>query len=501
MLIFGLPQNLALLLLGEIPQANAGNTGNKTGSGAAAPQAGGGGNAANGPQSNPPGPLPKPVPAPPGFIQPQEFYTLDENNPDQRFTGVQAREAFIRAGQYDNLQGEFHRQGTELTRERQARQTAERQLQEVQEQDRLANYMKQYGYGPQAQPSSTQGQAPNQSQPPAPSPGQQPGGQGAGAGADDEWLSNYGFQASGQPEGSGALPSQGSNAQPGSTGAGPQANSPQPLNDPRQMGIMMKAIIDDSLSKTLTPMQQQIPQMVNAAVNQRFNQQAQQANVKDAFQAGRQQLSTDLTQNFGIDPNRSRDILAKWSMSQANYEEASRLHQGKYADDNQRAQALQIADQKIAQGNMFFNSALKDGLQAAQEGQTVRYQQEAQQQLLSGNYVDLGDMAEPNRNVWDPKQVDQVNSANLNKAMEIAEMTGRLQAVAGPTGPAISPSGFMQPGLIQPGQPAGYTPQAPNTQPQGVPPVAPAANVPPAPPGGQAPGWGAYQAQGYGQAA
>jgi len=518
MLLLGLPQSLALLLLGETPQPNAGSTGNPQGSPGPAPQGGNGGNADPAQGGNPQGSPQNPVPAPPGFIQPQEFYTLDPNNPDQRFTGVQAREAFIRAGQYDNLQGEYHRTQTELTQERQARQIAETQLQERAEQERLATYMQQMGYSPQ--PGSNPGQPQPQSQQPGQQqPGQQPGGQDPGAGAGDDWLMNYGFgQSPGQPEGTGDLPGQGApNVQPGSPGAVPQTNSPQStLNDPRQLSIMMRAIIQDELSKTLTPVQQQIPNVINAAVDQRFNQQARQDNVRNSFQAGRQQLSTNLDQKFGIDPNRSRDILDKWSLSSANYEEASRLMQGQYADDNQRAQAQQFADQKIAQGNMFFNSALEDALQAAQEGQAVRNQQDAQDQLMSGNYVDMGDLAQPNTNVWDPMQVDQVNRANLNKAMEIAETTGRLQQVAGPIGPAIQPSGFMNPGFIQPGQPQGYVPPThPNTYQYGPPGGAQANPVPGVPQGqpdtrqqhgqptgqpGQlkGAGWGAYQQQGYG---
>jgi len=181
--------------------------------------------------------------------------------------------------------------------------------------------------------------------------------------------------------------------------------------------------------------------------------------------------------------------------------------QGTYADDNQRAQATQLADGKIAQGNMFFNASLQDAMQAAQEGQATRYQQEAQQQLLSGNYVDLGDLAEPNRNVWDPQQVDSVNNANLQKAMEVAETTGRLQAVAGPIGPAIQPSGFIQPGMVQPGQPVGYTPgvqpnqptfNSPGPQPGPAPiPQPRQPGQPVAAPGDQGPGWGAFQNQGY----
>jgi hypothetical protein len=246
---------------------------------------------------------------------------------------------------------------------------------------------------------------------------------------------------------------------------------------------MMKAIIDDSLSKTLTPMQQQLPELVNAAVTERFNQQARQANVRDSFATGRQQLATDLEQKWGIDPSRSKDILDQWSLSAANYEEASRLMQGNYADDNQRAQAIRMADEKIAQGNQFFNASIQNAVQAAQDGQTTRYQQEAQQQLLSGSYADLGDLAEPNRNVWDPRQVDQMNSANLTKAMEVAETAGRLQSVAGPTGPAIQPSGFLQPGFVQPGQPTGYNQAPPPNQPAGGQPQAQ----------GQPPQWGAYQ--------
>jgi len=486
-----LPQNLALLLLGRIPPTQAG-TGNQTGSGGAAPQTGGGGNAAPAQGGLPPGSPPAPVPAPPGIIQPQEFYTLDEHNPDRRFTGVQVREAITRAGQYDTLQSEFHRQGNELTNERQARVTAEQQLSEIQEQERLANYMQGMGYGSQAQPGSPQAQLPNQSQPQTQQQPAQQAGVQSGADAGDDWLANYGFQPSGQPEGPGAAPGQGApNQQPGSQGTVPQANSAPSMNDPRQLSLMMKAIIDDSLSKTLTPMQQQLPQLVNAAVNQRFTQQAQRDNVRDSFRAGREQLSTDLNQKWGVDPTRSKDIIDKMSLSQANYEEASTLLKASYADDNQRAQASQLADQKIAQGNMFFNSAVQDGIQAAQEGQSTRYQQEAQQQLMSGDYVDMGDMAEPNRNVWDPRSVDQQNTANLQKAMEIAETQGRLQAVAGPTGPAVPPSGFIQPGMIQPGQPSGYVPPTHGAQP---PPVATGQPV-------QQPGWGAFQQQGYGNVA
>lgn len=480
-----LPQSLALLLLGRIPPTQAGSTDNLQGPGEAAPQAGGSGNAAPVPGGNPQGSPGTPVPAPPGMIQPQEFYTLDPNNPDRRFSGVQVREAITRAGQYDNLQSEFHRQQTELTNERDARVTAERQLTEIQERERLANYMQGMGYGPQDQPSSPQGQPPNQSQPqPQPQPVQQAGGQ-EGVDAGDDWLANYGFQPSGQPEGANLVAS---NQQPGAPSAAPQSNSPQGTNDPRQLTLMMKAIIDDSLSKTLTPMQQQLPELVNAAVNQRFNQQAQQDNVKNSFRSGREQLANDLNQKWGIDPVRSKDILDKWSMSQVNYDEASRLMQGTYADENQRAQATQLADQKIAQGNMFFNAALKDGIQAGQEGQSALYQQEAQQQLLTGNYVDMGDLAEPNRNVWDPRSVDQVNTANLSKAMEIAETTGRLQAAAGPIGSPVQPSGFINPGMMNPGQPAGY-----------VPPTQQGAQPPPVPTGqpGQQAGWGAFQQQGY----
>jgi len=416
------------------------------------------------------------------------------------------REAVVRAGQYDNLQGEFHRQERELSQERQGRETAERQVQEYQEQERLSNYMQQYGLG--QQPNSPTSQPQNQSQQPQqPQPGQQPGVPLVGEVGED-WLANYGVPAAGQPDGSAGLPGQGANVQPGSPGAAPQPSSaPSAMDDPRKMAIMMKAIVDDSLSKTLTPMQQQLPELVNAAVNQRFNQQSRQDNVRESFQAGRQQLSTDLNQKWGIDPNRSRDILDKWSLSQANYEEASRLMQGTYADDNQRAQATQLADGKIAQGNMFFNASLQDAMQAAQEGQATRYQQEAQQQLLSGNYVDLGDLAEPNRNVWDPQQVDSVNNANLQKAMEVAETTGRLQAVAGPIGPAIQPSGFIQPGMVQPGQPVGYTPgvqpnqptfNSPGPQPGPAPiPQPRQPGQPVAAPGDQGPGWGAFQNQGY----
>jgi len=303
-----LPQSLALLLLGDLPQANPGNTGNVPGPGGVAPQAGVGGNAATGSGVAAQGSPPSPVPAPPGIIQPQEYYTLGPNDGDQRFTGVQMREAVVRAGQYDNLQGEFHRQERELSQERQGRETAERQVQEYQEQERLSNYMQQYGLG--QQPNSPTSQPQNQSQQPQqPQPGQQPGVPLVGEVGED-WLANYGVPAAGQPDGSAGLPGQGANVQPGSPGAAPQPSSaPSAMDDPRKMAIMMKAIVDDSLSKTLTPMQQQLPELVNAAVNQRFNQQSRQDNVRESFQAGRQQLSTDLNQKWGIDPNRSRDIL------------------------------------------------------------------------------------------------------------------------------------------------------------------------------------------------
>lgn len=497
--------NPSIAVAGSTPQAN-GSTVNSPGSGGGAPQVADGGNAVAAPGVAPQGSTPSSVPAPPGVIQPQEFYTLDSNNPERRFTGVQLKEAIIRAGQYDNMQGEFQRQQRDLAQEREGRENAERQLQEIQEKERLGNYMQQYGFGQPAQPGSNTGQPPNQSQTSQPpQPGQQPDGQ-AGAEAGEDWLANFGSQSSGQPEGTAGQPGQGAISQPGSPGATPQTNSPQsPLNDPRQMAVMMKAIIDDSLSKTVTPQLQNLPQLVDAAVNQRFTQQAQQANVRDSFQAGRQQLSTDLNQKWGIDPARSRDILDKWTLSSTSYEEASKLMQGTYSDDTQRAQATQLADEKIAQGNMFFNAALQDAMQAAHEGQSVRFQQEAQQQLLSGNYAQLGDLAEPNRNVWDPNQVDQVNSANLTKAMEIAETQGRLQAVAGPIGPAIQPSGFIQPGMVQPGQPTGYVPATQPNQPMPGPQAGPAPIPQPRPQGVQsgapAPGWGAFQHEGYGQAA
>lgn len=525
-MLFGLPISLALLLLGKTtPQTNA-EPGGNAGPGGTANQSVPGGNAGAAPGGGTPGSPQIPVDAPPGFIQPQEIYTLDPNNPDNRFTGVQMREAVIRAGQYDNLQSEFHRQQGELTTEREARQTAEQQLQEIREQENLTKYMQQMGYGPQqpAQPSSPQGQAPNQSAPPAQQqPGQQPGVQGDGLGADGDFLMNYGFAPSaspGQPDGSGNPASQPGSDQAGLQNPGTQANSPQSLlNDPRQLALMMRAIIQDELSKTSTPLQQ-IPTLVGAAVDQRFNQQARQDGVRQSFQAGRQQLANDLLQKWGIEDSRSRDILDKWALSSASYEEASRLMQGQYADDNQRAQAQQVADEKIGQGNMFFNAALQDAVTAAQEGQATRMQTEAQNALLSGDYVNMGEMEQPQMNVWDPEQIAQITRANLQKGMEIAETQGRLQAVAGPIGGPQQPNGFLQPQFIQPGQPGGYGAPLTPTQPMWTPPQG--GQVPPqpqqytpqrpapAPQQGQPnvqqgqpnmPAWGAYQQQGYGQRA
>jgi hypothetical protein len=293
------------------------------------------------------------------------------------------------------------------------------------------------------------------------------------------------------------------------------------LNDPRQVALMMRAIVQDELSKKWTPVQQQIPNVINAAVDQRFNQQARQDGVKEKFQAGRQQLSNDLLQKWGIDETRSRDILDKWALSSASYEQASNLMQANYRSEGERAQAQQVANEKISQGNMFFNAALQDAVTAAQEGQATRMQQEAQNALLSGDYVDMGQFAEPQMNVWNPAQIEQITRANLNKAMEVAETTGRLQAVAGPGGPAVPPSGFLQPQFVQPGQPTGYGSQLIPNQPMwgtgqpGQPAPTPQQYVPQQPPsvpqqqpgvpnvqqGQQMPGWGSYQQQGYGQQA
>jgi hypothetical protein len=230
---------------------------------------------------------------------------------------------------------------------------------------------------------------------------------------------------------------------------------------------MMQALIKEQLDQTLTPLTQQLPQLVDNAVGQRFNQQARQDGVRQSFQAGREQLSNSLRDKYGITEERSRDILDKWALSSANYEEASNLMNAQWPDAQQQAQAEQIASQKIAQGNMFFNSALEDGMSAAQEGQQLRMQQEAQNMLLTGDYVDLGEMAQPNMNVWSPQNIAHENQRNLSKAMEVADMQGRLQAVAGPVGGPIQPSGFMQPGYIQPlgNQPTGYVPPLHNPEP------------------------------------
>ena len=193
MFTLGMPQALALLLLGEIPQAQA-SPGNGPAPGVAAPQAVVGGNAGAPAQvSGAPGSAPNPVPAPPGMLQPSEIYSFGNGSNDARYTGVQMREAVIRAGQYDGLQGEFHRQEKMLQQERQARQAAEQQLNEIRQDQHLQTSLQQMGITSQAQPGLQPGQSVAQSQVPAQqATAQQAVGLDAGTGADDGWLGGFG---------------------------------------------------------------------------------------------------------------------------------------------------------------------------------------------------------------------------------------------------------------------------------------------------------------------
>lgn len=456
-MLLHLARILPMLMVGRNPQGKAGNSGGSQGQQGAASGAGSGGQAGGNQQgSGNRMPGNRPGSAQPGVVQPSEFYVLDPNNPNSRYTGLQIREAVTRANQYDNLQSEFHRTQNSLQRERQARVAAEQQLKAIKERENIANVVQQMTGG-EAQPGQTRGQFQQQNRQ---QQGQQTGAPNAGGDADDDWLDSFmsdsSFQSGGQAQMRQAQNASGANdAQ--------SASSASSWNDPRQVATMMQALIKQELAKTLTPIQQQLPQMVNQAVSQGFNQQARQENVRQSFHAGREQLADDLLNKWGVDKDRSKDILDKWALSSANYEEASRLMNNQYRTPQEQQQAQQLAEQKIAQGNMFFNAALQDGIAAAQEGQQARMQQEAQQALLTGDYVDLGDRENVNPNVWDPNQIAAENQQNLQKAMEIAETAGRLQSVAGPTGGPIQPSGFIQPGYIQPGlnQPTGNAPPEP----------------------------------------
>jgi hypothetical protein len=171
--------------------------------------------------------------------------------------------------------------------------------------------------------------------------------------------------------------------------------------------------------------------MVEQSVGRRFAEQQQQDGVRNQFSSARVQLSNELQQKYGITQERSRDILDKYYLSLANNEEASRLMNAQYQEPQQRADAQNLANTKLAQANMFFSSAVNDALNAAGEAQAGRQQQEARDMLMDGSYVELGDLKEPNREVYDPRQVEQVNRLNLQKAQEIADMQSRLQATAG----------------------------------------------------------------------
>jgi len=436
---------LPLLLAGEIPQSS--NAGAVQGAGAPGSAAnplnagtpGAGAGVGSGPGVSTP---PEPVPAPPGVIQPTDFYQLDPNDPDSRLNGIQLREGFARVRQFDQIQSQLHRQQNELQREQTARQTAETELRELKERDRLASYMQGYGIGtPAATPPGPPGQPPGQSYQNMPPAGQQPGVGGMPPGeAADDWLMGYGVEPKPtQPNPYGTVPpgqAAAYNAAPGTgTGQPPSAPGGPAVTDPRQIVDVISTLMDQKNTAFMSTLQGALPGMVENSVGRRFAAQHQQDGVRNQFSSARVQLNNEMQSKYGISPERSRDLLDKFYLSLANNEEASRLMNAQYQDPQTQADAHNLAQTKLAQANMFFSSAINDAVSAAGEANTARQQQDAREMLMTGSYAELGDLAEPNREVYDPVKIEQMNRLANLKAQEIATTQNRLQTAAGVQAP------------------------------------------------------------------
>jgi len=342
------------------------------------------------------------------------MYQLDPNNPESRYTGNQVVQAFGRARQYDQMQGQLHTVTTENESLRQALATSEAQRKESEERDRIATYIQELGFG-QPNPAT---QPPVESFQPS---GQQP----VAGGAADDFLLEFGNGGNATP---GTPPGVNPAQQPGTPAA---PDNTALLSDPRRLVSVISALTDDGNKKLLAELSNLLPRMVEDNVARRFEQQARQDRVKSQFSSARAQLSEEMLSKWGIPEERAKDILDKMYMSLASNEEASRIYNASYENTQAESQAHELARQKVAEGNQLFSSALTDAITSGYQGREQRQAQEAAEMLETGGYANLGELEQPNREIYDPAEIEKIVQQNYEKSVELAETQNRLQNTVG----------------------------------------------------------------------
>jgi hypothetical protein len=312
------------------------------------------------------------------------------------------------------MQGQLHTVTTENESLRQALATSEAQRKESEERDRMAAYIQELGFG---QPNPAP-QPPVQSFQPA---GQEP----VAGGAADDFLLGFGNDVNPPAVApAGVNPAQ----QPGNPAA---TDNTALLSDPRRLVSVISALTDDGNKKLLAELSTLLPRMVEDNVARRFEQQARQDRVKSQFSSAKAQLSEEMLSKWGIPEERSKDILDKMYMSLAANEEASRLYNATYENPQAEAQAHDLANQKVGIGNELFSSALNDAMNSGFEGRQQRQAQEAAEMLETGGYADLGELEQPNREIYDPAEIEKIVQQNYEKSVELAETQNRLQNTVG----------------------------------------------------------------------
>lgn len=409
-------QVLSLLLAGKIPQVPAGSV-QPNGGPQTAPQGPGvpGGSPESSASDVKPVVEPQAVVAKPGQISPVEFYQLDPNDPNSRMTGAQLGEVYKRNQHYNALQSSLHRTTNERDQAVQQAQALQEQLDKVQEQERFAQYV-------------TQGQKPSIVPQPAAVQGQQPQVQPQEPAGVDDWLLEFGTPPNAPPN------------TPPNTPQAPEAQNTTAY-DPNQLIGTFNMMMQENNKKLMDQLQEHNASLVQEEVGRRMSETARQNSLRTNISTARQQLSEGMQNKFGISEERSRDIMDKMYLSMGNTEEASRLMQANYNDPVEAQNAQNLANQKLAQANQLFASALTDAVQEATSGVQQRQAQEARQMLETGSYITpefMGELASPKQETYDPVEINKRNQMNLQKAMEIGDMQQRLQVAAG--GASAGPS-------------------------------------------------------------